>query len=848
MKKIQNNKKNFWIYVSAFAIPFLAVAICAISQGLVPFGDRSVVCIDANDQYVPFLALYRDKLRNGESLFFSWKGGAGFNFLSTWAYYLSSPLNFVYLLFPKSAIGTVYSWLVLFKLGLMGLTMASFLLTKSKERPYLVLMFSTAYALSNYCLGNAWNSMWLDVLVLLPIVLIGFDRLMKARKPTLYVLMLALSIVCNYYIAFMMCLFLVLWFLIAPHGTKKQWFSDTAWFIGMSLLGAAIAAIVLIPGIIGILNTQAGGEMRFPTHQWYEDIRVTLSAHISSPFAFQHNPSGQGEPGGYTNLYCGTISLLLCLLYFVRREIPRKSKFLRGAVLLFFLVSFNESILNFIWHGFHEPNDIPNRFAYLYIFLFLYTGFEAIRDPEQIRGRELGIATLITLAITAVLSIGVPFEIDYIDIMSKVAYLIVPILLFLLHREGKLKTSAVWGIIFAIALYDVLSSMSVQSGLLATRQDSDPVARDVAGEHIGIGEDNTVRTLTYHETCYNEGVYVGTNDLSLFSSTIGDAYADTMQSLGFHRRTNCVLSFGYTPFTVALLNVGYTALGGTSDNVPDWTLIDNDGALGLYSNNYTTHAGYLMYENPTPATDSETPFDVQNRWSIQAFGGETLFEQHEITFVDEAQTHEDKQWTGAVRRYETIVPADGEYYAFFNTKSEEVVTISANGSSCGGTGYCSTIFYLGELAAGTALEANVLYGEDTQEIFEENECHGFIARFDREAFDQLHQTMCEAGFQLGAYTEDGLYGSIDATHNGVLLLSAAYDTGFHVYVDGKETDTIAVGGGLLGVPVAEGRHEVVVHFIPSGFYTGRIVSIIGLIGLVVTQLLLRRTITKDQCN
>lgn len=832
--------RKYWLHIAAFAIPFLVTAICAVSQGLVPFGDRSVVCIDANDQYVPFIALYREKLLNGESLYFSWKGGAGFNFLSTWAYYLSSPLNLVYLLFPKSAIGTVYSWLVLFKLGLMGLTMASFLLTRSKDRPYLVLMFSTAYALSNYCIGNAWNSMWLDVLVLLPVVLIGFDRLMKQRKPALYVLMLALAIICNYYIAFMMCIFLVLWFLMEPHGTKKQWLIDGTWFAGMSLLGAAISAVVLIPGVAGVMTTQAGGEMGLPAHEWYKDFRATCSAQISSTFSFQLAANGNA------NLYCGAISLLLCVLFFVRREIPRRAKFVRGAVLLFFLISFNESILNFIWHGFHEQNGIPNRFAYLYIFLFLYTGFEAIRDLEQVRGREIGIATVITLAITTVLSVGVPFEVDYIDIMSKVAYIIVPVLLYLLRREGKLKTSAVWGIIFAIALYDVLSSMSVQSGLLATRQDADPVARDVAGEHIGIGEDNTVRTLTYHETCYNEGVYAGTNDLSLFSSTIGDAYADTMQSLGFHRRTNCVLGFGYTPFTATLLNIGYTALGGAGEGLPGWTLQANDGSLGLYANDYETYAGYLMRENPAPATEGETPFEVQNRWSLQAFGGEALYEQQAVTYMDETQEYEGGKWTGAARFYETVVPADGEYYAFFDTKSEETVSVSANGTSCGGTGYRSTVFYLGKRTAGEILKAEVTYTEDEQEIFEENECHGYIARFDREAFERLHHTMCEASFQLGEYTEDGLYGSINATHEGVLLLSAAYDKGFHIYVDGEETDTVAVGGGLLGVPIATGYHDIVVRFVPSGFYAGCLLSALGLVGLVVIEIILRLSSSKKR--
>ena len=67
-------------------------AVC-IACKVEPFGDQSLAIIDGLHQYMPFFAEYHEKLRNLDSLFYSWNGGLGHNFLSLWAYYLSSPLN-----------------------------------------------------------------------------------------------------------------------------------------------------------------------------------------------------------------------------------------------------------------------------------------------------------------------------------------------------------------------------------------------------------------------------------------------------------------------------------------------------------------------------------------------------------------------------------------------------------------------------------------------------------------------------------------------------------------------------------------------------------------------------------
>ena len=57
-----------------------------------------------------------------------------------------------------------------------------------------------------------WNVMWLDVIVLAPLVILGIERLVKEGKCYLYCIALSLSILSNYYLSIMLCIFLVLYF------------------------------------------------------------------------------------------------------------------------------------------------------------------------------------------------------------------------------------------------------------------------------------------------------------------------------------------------------------------------------------------------------------------------------------------------------------------------------------------------------------------------------------------------------------------------------------------------------------------------------------------------------------
>ena len=76
----------------SFLIPFSFIMIYFFSLNK---SFSSILIGDANEQYIIFFKYLKRALDGDVSLFYSFSSGLGGNFLSTYYYYLSSPINFL---------------------------------------------------------------------------------------------------------------------------------------------------------------------------------------------------------------------------------------------------------------------------------------------------------------------------------------------------------------------------------------------------------------------------------------------------------------------------------------------------------------------------------------------------------------------------------------------------------------------------------------------------------------------------------------------------------------------------------------------------------------------------------
>ena len=244
----------------AFAFPLLGMLFVMLISQYEPFGQYSMLYSDMYHQYYPFFVAFRDALRSGESLLYSWRVGLGMDYLGLISYYLASPLNLLSVLVPESWLLEFFSLLMPVKLGLAGLFFAIFLKKIYGAQDISIAVFGTFYALCAWALGYQWNVMWLDTFALLPLVALGTVSLLRDKKFILYTLTLFLSIFSNYYIGFFTCIFVLLLFIvyeICRWQGFRRFFCDLCRIALFSILAIGMTAILTLPAYAALQTTQS---------------------------------------------------------------------------------------------------------------------------------------------------------------------------------------------------------------------------------------------------------------------------------------------------------------------------------------------------------------------------------------------------------------------------------------------------------------------------------------------------------------------------------------------------------------------------------------------------------------
>ena len=145
------------VFAIGTAVPFLLYSILYLTAGAYPFGDKLFLDADAFHQYLPFLTEFRRKLVGGESLFYSFSGGLGYDFWATIAYYAASPLNLLFVLIPEAHVCDVMVWLTVLKASLCGGVFAWYLQKHYTGTPFYAVAFGTVYAFSSYIVSYKYN-------------------------------------------------------------------------------------------------------------------------------------------------------------------------------------------------------------------------------------------------------------------------------------------------------------------------------------------------------------------------------------------------------------------------------------------------------------------------------------------------------------------------------------------------------------------------------------------------------------------------------------------------------------------------------------------------------------------
>ena len=790
--------------LAAFFVPVLVLVVIFAQRGIFPFGEECFLRTDMYHQYAPFFSEFQYKLTHGGSLLYSWDIGMGVNFSALYAYYLASPMNWLVALCPRQFLIEFMTVLIVIKTGLSGLSFTWYLRKHTGTREFGSCFFGIFYALSGYMAAYSWNIMWLDCILLFPVILFGLERLVKEKKGMVYCIALGLSILSNYYISIMICIFMVIYaavlVILYPPKKGKEFAATAGRFTLYSLLAGGLAAVVLLPEIYALQAT-ASGNFDFPkTVSSYFSIFDMIARHmgnVQTEIGLDHWP----------NIYCGVAVLMLLLLYLGNKNIKIKEKAVYFSLLLFFYASFSVNVLNFIWHGFHYPNSLPCRQSFIYIALVLVMCYKAYLELKNTPWKHIvmafwGAAAFVILAEKLVDNEEqFHFAVFYAAILFLALY---TGCIYLYHsrkwcRDGVLL--AVLGLVFCESAVNMaVTSIPTTSRTAYVKDNEDTMLladsiRSSVFYRIEKGESRTK----------NDGAWMNFPSASLFSSVASAAMSDFFKSVGCESSTNAYSVKGSTPFIDALFATRY---GIYPDQQPADGLkeqIGRQGSMWFYENKYTLPVGFVMPQDMETnwVLDSGNPANVQNDLS-SVLGVSNLL-------VPAEGVSEGKKLT-------FTADASGDYYVYVTNKKVEEVSAEIGERSLS----------FDNVDRGYFLELGYL--PKGQEVIFQSKTDGNPAmqaeiwRFDPEAMEEIYQCLSKSPLELSSWTDTGLAGSINTPEGGTMFTSIPYDKGWKIWVDGTAVSGRPVFDAFLGVDLEPGEHKIRLSYEPQGLKTGAVIT------------------------
>lgn len=836
-RSFKDKIKNNLILILSFGIPAVFMFIMWIVGKIGPFGGNSLTFVDSLHQYLPFFSEYYDKLKGEGSLFYSWDIGLGSNFLAVITYYMSSPLNFIIVLFKKEHIYIIMSLLISLKICFSSFSMAYYLEHRfGRKNDVRVLIFALAFALSNYMLGYSWNLMWMDVVMMLPLVMTGFYQMIEDGRYKLYTLALFYILLCNYFIAFMVCIFLVLQFLLTRHKGVKRFFADSIKFAGASLMAAAMASFILIPAYLAI-NTTAAATREFPESSWYGSMWDILKQSL-----FLTKPIKSQVFDGGINLYCGTICLILVVVYLLNKEVKLWDKIKNIILVALLLISFNNVLLNYIWHGFHDQYGIPNRFSFLFIFILLEISYEALLKLKSTH--PVCLMAAIVFAYIYLIYMRQEVSISK-ETMVGTALFIGAYGVFMIYIRG-VRSNIGRYLLIALTILCLSETMTnaargyyEMGNVNMSYYFTDEEYIEQAIEEARIDED-THRAELMNSTVVDESIYYNLKSVSIFGSTVSGELVDTMHKLGYYTAANEFLFDGGNTVTNMLLGVKY--LIKRDGDVNRWDVNPdyyNDNVT-VYRNEYALSYGYMVDDALSDWQGNGTNmFESINEFMELATGVTGTFTMlyPNVTWASENCIIENNDtlsyWYDYTRTDSSecdfslsfeITDESSDCYIIANCTGVTKIAVFVDGNQVEYDRLQNQTYHVGHLTRGQTVTVKYFFPSTQSNT---GSAKLVVASLNWDCFLQEYEYLKANQLDIQNFDDGYILGTIDARDGGLLFTSVPYDKGYTVYVDGKETEYNSVNGGFIAVKLSPGEHEIEMIYYPPGLNIGMLLTLAG---------------------
>lgn len=808
-------------YILSFLTPCILMILLYMTVGVIG-GDKNILTVDLANQYVEFFSALKNILSGVISPYYSFSKTLGGNLYGLITYYLISPLNLLIVLFDKTDIPLFILIINILKVSLSGLTSYIYF-DKLYKDGKLNLMFSIIYSLMAYNIVYSQNIMWLDGVVLLPLIFLGVHKLLD-RKPVLFYLSLTLSIICNYYIGYMLCIASLIYYIYQSYlKNKKIDIKNIIFCIKYILICVLTSGIVLLPSVYSLLQGKANGLLGdFVPNQRFAILDLITRFYIGT---FKNSDL----LGTLPNVYISVMWVFLVIYYFYNKKVDKNDKKATLILLIIFLISFVFSPINTLWHTLKNPVGFPFRYSFIFDFILLIISYESILKIKDIDKNFIKKFLLYGLLTTLLIDKFLYNSNTYYKIIG--TFVLITIYIYYFYKR---KSNSISKLIILL----VISEMFLNSYMIVYNikyQNKDKYTKFVTETGSIIDDIKKDKEFYRIEKDYfyssNDELLLNYSGISHFSSVYESKTNELLKNLGIFNRFYITNYNGSTPVTNSLFNIKYIL---SHNDIPYYEKINSKYGINTYLNKYNLPLGFMVSDKILDLKIKENdPFINQNNIlksmdpNIKDVFSKCDYEI-ELNNVKIDEDSKKLTYKKINENYKASIKIkvnnnkDILYGYIYSDKFKKIDILVDEKSIIDINDENNYRYNVIELGNSNELEIVLLENEFKPEIIE-------FYDLDLEKFEEATNILNKNELKIIDYNSNYIKGSIDVLENDkVLYTSIPFDKGFNIYVDGEKYNIEKSLDTLIALKLSKGNHIIEFTYVPSGLKSGVVMSFIGL--------------------
>lgn len=793
-------KKNIKFDLSSLFIPIGLLFLISLFVGSWPFGEWSLFRGDVWGQYAVYIDNFYEKLKTGESILFDFSYGNGISTAFPNTYYAFGIFNWLFLFFSQSAITGLITVITFIHVSVASLFMSWYCRYKSKNHT-IGLVGGLAYALSGWFIYLG-EFIWLDGYMLFPLIILLLEKALAVDQKNLkvryfigYSLLLAISIISNFYIGYMICLSIAIIYLTQYSMISKKFIQNTISVV-ISSIGSVLITSPVLWVVLHYISNSSPSTKEVKGLSTFESIAQFLAG--LSPF---NNVSKLQGIYGYV-----LIPMIIGLIVYFCQKTTDKNQKVRDAIMIG-IVTMSLAIYNLslVWYGFDRPNSLYGRFAFIFVFMIISIvskNIEVIKDNITKKTKVASVALYIISFICA-----------YILNSNKLTlFSIILVLLYFYFINNK----KIFAILLCVEIF--LSLIIGYGSLLNTREKalnfSQPIAESTT---------NFERTLPLY---FNSSLVNNMNTSTAFLTGVNQNTCEFVFSLSHYASNVCYTAYPANYVLNAFLGVKNIAINKEDQINSNILRLENENENAkLYKTDSSLSAGFIVSEDIECMADDDNVFENANRL-VKGTGYDSNVYTNIMSITlknDNEYFYEFEQDVPHAILFLNKIPTKNVDGTIKILKNKDLITKAT-------ITYGIYIADIGEVKKGDTFQIDF---ESDQKDFDI-----IMANMDDIAFSQWIANMQGKQMIVDTWEQDRVTGKINVqSDNSLFMMTIPYDSDLSILVDGeKQKFTPVCMNAFCGIYLDKGHHEIEVFYdyhIPNIFIMG---SALGLFLLFATMI------------